>query len=579
MPKSSLNAADVLPVQELRVVPARSPFIFWTVAVLTAILVLGPLVPIAAQALLDQALYIDTAAVTSSNFSRLFTEAGMGVIALNTLYFSFLTMAVAQIFGAASAVLLGRTDLPGRKWMGEIILWPLFVSNLVIAFGWFTMYGPSGFFTLALRSWLGFEPWNLYTLTGMGIVAGLSQAPLTHLMCIGAVTRADAQLESAARSAGASPMRALWSVTIPMMRPALIYSAVLNFVIGVEMLAIPLVFGGPEGIQTITTFIYDRGINAAVESDYGLVSAAAVILLLVVGFLVWLQGRLMRDDGRFVTVRGKATRPATVSLGAWRWPAGGLVLAYVLLTIISVFVGILMRASTTFLTPLVPFWTLFTTDNFELIFAHASYIRSITNSIVIALLGGVIGTVVVVLIAFVARRSKFRYARGLEYVALLPRSLPGIIAGLGFFYVIVWVPGFDAVRGTIWVLMGVFILRYIPIGFGAVAPALTQIGNELDQAARISGADWWMTMVRIILPLLKPVLFSTFTLLFIHFFKEYVTAVFLYQPGSEVIGTTMLSLYTQGDGGPVSALAAIQVIITAIFVLIARRVLGVKIYG
>lgn len=558
---------------------SRSPFIFWTVAVLTAVMVIGPLAPIVMQAFLDKPLYVDEAALTSSNFVRLFTEAGMGTIALNTLYFSVLTMAIAQVFGAVMAVVIGRSNLPGRSWMGELLIWPLFVSNLVIAFGWFTMYGPSGYITLGMQAWTGTAPWNLYSLTGMGLVAGLSQAPLTYLMCIGAVTKADAQLEAAARSAGASPMRALLSVTVPMMRPAMIYSAVLNFVIGVEMLAIPLVFGGPAGLHTVTTFLYDQGINAAVQSDYGIVGAAALMLLLVVGFLVWLQGRLMRNSDRFVTVRGKASRPAIVDLGKWRWPAFALVFAYLFFTVIAVFAGILMRASVTFLTPLVPFWDLLTTHNFELIFSQPSYVRSIWNSVVISLVGGVIGTIVVVMIAFVARRSNFRFNRALEYIALFPRSLPGIIAGLGFFYAVVWIPGLDILRGTIWILVAAFVLRYIPIGFGTVAPALSQIGAELDRAARISGADWWSTMRHIVLPLLRPALFSTFALLFIHFFKEYVTAVFLYQSGSEIIGTTMLALYAQGDNGPVSALAAVQVIITALFVFTARRLLGVKIYG
>ena len=192
----------------------RSPLIFWSVAILTFVLVVGPLVPIIIQAFLDKPIYVSDAAATGNNLVRLFTEAGMGEVALNTLYFSVLTMVIAQVFGAVLAVVIGRTNIPGRNWMGELLIWPLFVSNLVIAFGWFTMYGPSGYITLGLKSWLGTDPWNLYSLTGMGLAAGLSQAPLTYLMCIGAVTKADAQLESAARSVGASPMRALYLIKL-----------------------------------------------------------------------------------------------------------------------------------------------------------------------------------------------------------------------------------------------------------------------------------------------------------------------------------------------------------------------------
>ncbi|WP_061938626.1 iron ABC transporter permease [Aureimonas sp. AU22] len=557
----------------------RSRLIFWGVALVTTLLVIGPIAPIIAQAFLDKPLYAPDTEWTLTNFARLFGDPAILTIFGNTLYFAVLTMVVAQIFGSVMAVVIGRTNLPGRKWIGEILIWPLFVSNLVIAFGWLTMYGPSGYVSLAVRSWFGFIPWNLYSLTGMGIVAGLSQAPLAYLMCLGAVTKADAQLEDAARSAGAGPFRALFSVTVPMMRPAMIYSAVLNFVIGVEMLAIPLLFGAPSGINTVTTFLYNVGINAAVRPDYGIVGAAALILLVVVAGLVWLQGFLMKGSGRFVTVRGKASRASTLDLGPWRWIAFAVVAAYVLFTIVAVFAGLVMRSGVSFLTPLIPFWKLLSTANYETVFASDTYVRSIVNSVLIALIGGVVGTFFIAVIALVARRSEFRFARPLEYVALFPRSLPGIIAGLGFFYAVVWVPGLDVIRGTIFILIVAFILRYIPVGFGAIAPALSQIGDELDRGARISGADWWTTVTQIILPILKPALFSCFALLFIHFFKEYVTAVFLYQPGSEIIGSTMLQLSAQGDNGPVAALATIQVVITALFVILARRVFGAKIYG
>lgn len=557
----------------------RSKIIFWSVSVLTTLLVMGPLVPIFIQAFLDKPLYDSSAALTTGNFSRLVTEAGIGGIFLNTLYFGVLTMVIAQIFGAVMAVLVGRTNLPGRSWLGEIFIWPLFVSNLVIAFGWITMYGPSGYMTLLAKTLVGGAPWNLYSVTGMGIVAGLSQAPLTYLMCLAAVNKADPLLEDAARSVGAGPFRALFSVTLPMIRPALIYSATLNFVVGIEMLAIPLLFGGPSNVQTVTTFLYNNGINASVRPEYGIVGAAALILLVVVALLVWLQGRLMRASGRFVTVRGKASRPNILNLGPWRWVAFAFVFSFAFFTIISVFAGIFLRSAVSFLTPLIPFWKVLTFKNYELIWHSATYMRSIGNSVLVAVVGAAIGTAFIAIIALIARRSEFRFGRGLEYIALFPRSLPGIIAGLGFFYALIWLPGMDVIRGTVFVLIVVFIVRYIPVGFGAISPALAQISEELDRGSRISGADWWTTVTRIILPVLKPALFSAYALLFIHILKEYVTAAFLYQPGSEIIGTTMLQLVAQGDNGPVSALATIQVAITAVFVIAVRRLLGVKIYG
>ena len=95
----------------------------------------------------------------------------------------------------------------------------------------------------------------------------------------------------------------------------------------------------------------------------------------------------------------------------------------------------------------------------------------------------------------------------------------------------------------------------------------------------VSSADWWRTSRSILVPLIRPALFSFFALIFILCFKEYVTAVFLFAPGSEVIGTTMLQFWQNGDNGPVSALATTQVALTFLFVYVARRLLGVRVYG
>ncbi len=99
------------------------------------------------------------------------------------------------------------------------------------------------------------------------------------------------------------------------------------------------------------------------------------------------------------------------------------------------------------------------------------------------------------------------------------------------------------------------------------------------RAARVSGADWWTTSFSMVMRLLKPALFSAFAVLFICFFKDYATAVFLFAPGSEVIGTTLLSFWIQGDAGPVAALAMLQVLITFVFVYGVRFAFGVRVYG
>mgnify|MGYP001065876646 CR=1 FL=1 len=546
--------------------------------IITAVLVLAPFVPLLYQALLSGPLYDPTASLSLTNFQKLVVSAKFWTAFMNALLFGFGTALISQLFGTVFAVLVGRTDMPGVKWIGDFLIWPLFISHLVLALSWYTIYGPSGYLTLWLKGLIGVEPWNLYSISGMSVVGGVAQAPLAYLYCLAAINAADPALEDAARGAGARSWTVLRKITVPLLRPAILYGLVINFVIGMEMLSIPLIFGRAAKIQTFSTYLYDEALTKA-SPDYGLVAAASLVVLISVVALLLLQTRLVGHARRYVTVGGKATRPKRFQLGRMRWPLCIVTLLYMFFAVILPMGGLILRSVTEFLTPLVPFWEVMTAEHYDTLWTHQVFLNSIWNTLLISSAGGVIGTVLIVTISLVTHRSDFRFARHLDWLAQIPRALPGIFGGLAFLYLALSVPPIGWMRNTVWLLVLAYIVRYIPTGLGAVTPSLQQIGADLDASARSVGAGWIKTCRVILLPLLKPAMFSCFALLFILFMREYVTAVFLIAPGSEVIGTTLLQFWENGDNGPVAALATVQILITVIFVYLARKILGVKIYG
>jgi iron(III) transport system permease protein len=175
----------------------------------------------------------------------------------------------------------------------------------------------------------------------------------------------------------------------------------------------------------------------------------------------------------------------------------------------------------------------------------------------------------------VARRSTFRFRRLVEYLSLAPQAMPGIIVGIGYFWAVAFTPAAigGLVQGTLWILVIAFGLRALPGAFGSIAPVVMQLGQELDAAARVSGADWFRTFTRVLGRLLTPALVGAMILVFVTMIKEYSPAVFLATADTNVIGTTALELWVQGNTGSVAALATIQILITAVFVGIANRLL------
>jgi iron(III) transport system permease protein len=550
----------------------------WLLTAIATLLVLFPLAPILFQSVLDRPLYEAERAFTFANFGRVLGSSEFRATLGTTVVFGLLTTVLAVVIGTALAVLLTRTDLPTRAALNNLVLIPFYVSPLVLAFAWAIIYGPSGFVTLFVRTTFGLPTWELYSVAGIALVAAVYYVPYTYLYSTGSLALTDPQLEDAGRIAGAGPLRTLIQVTLPLLRPALAYSTLLTLVSAVELLSVPLVLGSPVGIQVLSSYLYKLGLVGS-QTDYGGIAAVSVIMLLAITGLVWLQGQVTGQERRFVTVGGKATRGRVLALHGLRWPLAALIWLYVLLGVVLPLVGIVAQSATAFLSPLVNPFELLTTDNYRVILNESSYVRSIWNSLLISAIGGALGILFIALCALIVYRSDFPFRGVLGYLALYPRAIPGIIVGIGFLWAFLLVPGLGPMRNTILALTIAFVMRFIPLGFGAVSPSILRVSSELDRAARVAGASWLDTMRTILVPLLRPALLSGFVLLFISFLKEYSSAIFLFARGSEVIGTTMIELWRQGNSGPVAALSAIQLVITFVVLVVSQKLFGARLHG
>ncbi|MGW4022533.1 ABC transporter permease [Streptomyces sp. NPDC005009] len=553
----------------------REVTIHWLTFLVTAVLVLAPVVPILYQSVRNQPLYAAGGAFTLSNYTHLFTQAGFGSIILDTLLFAVLTTVFALAIAVPMAILLERTRFPAARLFGQVLRWPIYISPLVLAFGWIVVYGPAGFLTSAVREGFGWVPWNLYSLPGMAFVEAVAQVPIAYLFCANALAASDTSLENAARSVGAGPLRVLRSVVVPMLRPPMLYAGLLIFGTSIETLSIPLILGEPAGITLFSNFLYEQGIDS-INPDYGLLGAASTFMLLTTIALVVFQTRLLKHAQRFVSVRGKATRSDLLDIGAWKWLGFAFVGLYVVFGALLPMLALVLRAFTSLLTPLVNPFDLLTLDNFRLIFDYAPYTESIVNSITVAFVGAVAVTLFGTVVVLVARRSDFRFARLLETTAQSPHAVPGLIVGIGLFWAFTWVPGGDLLRGTLFALIIAFGIRALPSAYGAISPATMQLGAELDNAARVAGADWWRTVSRIMLRLLVPAMLASFLLIWTQMIREYAPAMFLAGAESQVIGTTAIDLWTQGETGSVAALATLQIAVTAVVAGLAGLLLKGK---
>jgi iron(III) transport system permease protein len=550
----------------------------WATWLLVLVLVIGPFVPILYASVRDRPLYEAGGVFTLRPYSQLLGESAFWRAALNTLEYAALTTMMAVVAGAAVAILVTRTDLPWRRAFGRLTLLPILLPPLGLVLGWVVVWGPGGYLTNLFSQRLHIGTLPIDTVPGMAVVEAARLLPVAFMTCEAALARADSSLEDAARSAGAAPLKVLRSVTIPMMRPGLLNSGTLIFTLAIASLGIPLLLGTPRNIQFLSTYLYLQWTNAA-EPDPATVSAGAVLLLAVATALLVLRNRLLGAEGRYVSIGGRAGRGGLLALRAWRWPLAALLVAYLAFSTVIPVLGLAVMSVVVVLTPLVAPWHLLTWAHWHVL-ASGEFQRSIVNSLKIAVVGAILSTALIALATLVAHRSRLPVRRVLPFTMLYPRATPGIIIGIGFFwtYLLTGAPG-DYLRTSIWGIMLAFCVRNLPFAYVVMYPTLARIGEELDRAGRAAGADWWRTCRSIVLPLLRPAIFASFVLMFVEILNDYDPALFLVKPGSEVMGTTMLSQFIQGTIGPVAALAMVQVAVTVVVLAVGARLFKIGVTG
>lgn len=575
------------------------------VVALTALAVFVPLLLIFYQSFLSAPFFAPVKTLTLDSYRFIFDDPDFRQACINGFSLAAGLALIAVPLGGMLAFLMVRTDLPGRGWIAPMLLVPIFVSPMVIAFGYVVSMGPVGFYTVWVRdllSTIGFtgDPWNVYSFPAIIIIAGLTHVPHVYLYASAALKSLGSDVEEAARVSGASPFRVALDVSLPMIMPALAYSGVLVFFLGFEVFGLVLVLGDPEGHLVLPTYLY-KLTNKLGTPSYHLMAAVAVCLVAVTLPLVMLQRWLLKSANKYVSIKGKGARRKALPLGRWRWIAFTLIAAWLLLTVIVPLSGIALRTFVSHWGDGVELLEVLTLQNFRDVWSQPSLVRGIINTVLIGIIGGALAMMCYSAIALAMHRKNDGITRILDYSVLVPRAVPGLLAGLSFLWVFLFVPsllndflrGFDndaarwlvdhfipqlrSLRSTIFSVWLAYSVVWMAYGLRLITTALLQVGPELEEAARAVGAQRGQVTRDVTLPLVRYGLLGAWLMVFLIFEREYSTGVYLLSPGTEVIGSLIVSMWGAGAVELVAALSFINITLVAIGLGIALR-FGIKLH-
>jgi iron(III) transport system permease protein len=557
---------------------SRLPAPRWLVIAVVTTVVFMPLALIVYQSLLNAPFFMPTKAISLDAYRFIFDDPDFWSALKNSLAIAFGMIGIAIPFGGILAFLMVRTDLPAKRWVGPLLLTPVFVSPMVLAFGYVVATGPVGFYSLWFKSFFGVQdiPWNIYSLTSIAVIAGLTHVPHVYLYASSALRNLGSDVEEAARVAGATPFRVAKDVSLPMVMPSLLFSGVLVMFLGFEIFGLPLVLGDPEGHLVLATYLYKLTNKLGIPS-YHLMAAVAMCLIAITFPLVLLQRHLLKSANKYVTVKGKAGRQNPLSLGVWRWVALGIVVTWLLLTVVVPISGIVLRSLVSHWGEGVALADTLTLAHFTELFEQDNMVRAMLNTLGVGVFGGALAVGFYTLIGFAGHRRNDWGAKLLDYLVLLPRAVPGVLAGLAFLWVFLFVPGLQGIKSSMWSIWIAYTVVWLAYGMRLVQSSLLQVGPELEEAARSVGASRARASLDVTLPLIRFGLLSSWLLIFMIFEREYSTAVYLLSPGTEVIGSLLVSLWAAGAVDQVAALSVINILMVGAGLAVALR-FGVKLH-
>ena len=489
-----------------------------------------------------------------------------------TLLMSGGVAALATAVGVTTGWLVARTDLPRKRLLEVCLIAPLFLSPFVGGLAWLILGSPkSGLLNVVARDLLGTTGpvINVVTTGGIVFVMALYFVPYAYLTVSSSLRNIDPSMEEASYLNGAGILRTVLRVTLPVLRPSLISAFFFIFVLAAGTFSIPAVLGGASRIPFLAVIVFET--SASYPIDYGKSAAVGTVLFWVSLMGVAIYQYASRSAGRFVTVTARGFRMRQVKLRGWRYPALGLVLAYVLLALGLPYAALIYTALTSFITTafLHAPWSL---DNLRWAAGSDQVIESILNTLLVGLVTPTLCLGFAVVLAYAVRRMRVRFARTLDILAMFPIAIPGIVLGTGIFWTYVTTP----VYGTIWILVLAFVASYLPFAYRIGDTALLQIDKALEEASALCGAGHGRTAWRITVPLIRPALMSGWVMVFIFSVREVSAAILLASPSNEVLSTISWNYLEYGDQQKAAVLGLIQTAILVAGVLAGQFVFRVR---
>jgi iron(III) transport system permease protein len=449
----------------------------------------------------------------------LWLDARQQALLWNTTRLGLGTALLATVVGAPLGLALARTALRGKALLRIALSAPALLPPYVVALAW--TYLATGH--AVISEWA-------HSLPAAIVVLSLVLYPLSMLTTEVALRRIDGRLEDAALLS-APPSFVLRRITLPLAAPSVLAAALVIFVLSVSEFGVP----GLLRVRVYTTEVFTAFAALYDFNRAMLVAVPLLVLCLIVGIVA----AALAGDRLVSPPRHSAIPPRLLD-------ASGLAMAGAVATVLIALalpVAVLAREA------------LRVESLASLVEGSAP---AIANSLLLATLGATAVVGLAVWLGYARARAPRRLGQLADILFVVAFAVPSTLVGVGL--IALWNrPGpVGAVYGTEAMFVLGYLARFVPVAAPALAATMRYVPVSQEEAAVVSGAGWFRTVTRIVLPQIRFGLQTTWVIAFVLAFGELGVSILVAPPGESTLPIRVYTIIANTPASHVAALALLQ---------------------
>lgn len=499
----------------------------------------------------------------------------------NTMLIGAVVAVACVLLGGFFAWLVVMTDVPFRRLIGIMATLPFMIPSFAAALAWGSLLrndrvgGQVGWIQglgVPVPDWLS---WGMVPTL---IVLSLHYFSLAFTIIAASLATVNSDLVEAAQIAGAKGVRILTGIILPVTTPALVAAGSLCFAGAVSNFATPALLGLPVRMQTLSTRLYGMIEVGQVSRGY----VIGILLVLISAAFLWLGNRAVSGRRSYATITGKGGRAKRFQLRRARIPLATL--AIVILSISTV-VPVIVLIASSFAPSSANLFSGWTTHYWlgdsnpaiaqgtPGIIYNPEILRALGITLALGLCVAFTGMVLGLLVAYTTARFRSGWASAIiTQLAFMPLLVPGIAFGAAYIaYLGAPIGPFPALYGTFALLVISATAYLLPFAAQTGRAVIQQVGGELEESARLTGAGFLRRIMSITVPLAVRGLMAGGILIFVKIIRDLSLVVLLFTPTMPLMSVLAYRYASEGFAQFANAITVVILVLSIVATLLANR--------